>query len=157
MCWQCYNIRIKHVFHALKFARSRGRCWKPRPKAENFNSYRGTWQTLINWKTMFHSFYCIISTKYSVTFAKDVAPYFVNGVVVQMICKSINKKEICLPLYAIISMQNKPNTFLGHPTVLDCRKLFSSLRFTLSWHLEICTNNIALTSVSRPDDVRILR
>ena len=47
------------VFHALTFARSRGRCWKPRPKAEIFNNSRGTWQTLMHWKTMFDRCYCI--------------------------------------------------------------------------------------------------
>ena len=78
-------------------------------------------------------------------------------VLVQMICKFLNKKEICLPLYAIISIQNKPNTFLCHPAVLDCRTLFSFLHFTLSWHHKICTNNISLTSVSRHHDVRVLR
>ena len=67
-----------------------------------------------------------------------------TSVVVQIICKFINKKEIGLPLYAI-PMQNKPNTFPCHPAVLDCRNLFSFLHFTLSWHHhdhKICTNNI---------------
>ena len=41
------------VFYALTFARSWGRCCKPRPKAELFNISRGTWQTLMHWKTMF--------------------------------------------------------------------------------------------------------
>ena len=49
-----------------------------------------------------------------------------TSALVQMICKFINKKEICLPLYAIISMQINPNTFLCHPAVLDCRNLFLS-------------------------------
>ena len=40
--------------------------------------------------------------------------------------KIVNKKEIGLPLYAIISMQINPNTFLCHPAVLDCRNLFLS-------------------------------
>ena len=66
-------------------------------------------------------------------------------------------KEIGLPLYAIISMQNKPNAFLCHPAVLDCRKLFSFLHFTLSWHHKICTDYISVISVSRHDDVRVLR
>ena len=135
------------VFHALTFARSGGRCWKPRP----------------NWKTMSDRCYCIISTKCSVTFAKNVALHFVNvwqstpdcsfllisvrlaqehqsiqdgrhcpirpwcsrkgsffktrwsptSVLVQMIFKFINKKEIGLPLYALMSMQINPNTFLA--------------------------------------------
>ena len=47
------------VFHALTFARSQGRCWKPRPKTEIFNNSRGTWQTLMHCKTMFDRCYCI--------------------------------------------------------------------------------------------------
>ena len=39
---------------------------------------RGTWQTLMYWKTMFDRCYCVISTKCSVTFAKNVALYFVT-------------------------------------------------------------------------------
>ena len=171
------NIGIKHCFfYALTFARSRGRCWKLRTKAEVFNTSRGTWQTLMYWKTMFDRCYCIISTKCSVTLAKNVALYFVNvwqstpdwsfllisvclarehqsihdgrhrpirpwssrkgsffetrwsptSALVQMISKFINKKEIDLPLYAIIFMHITPTTFLCHPAVLDCRNLFLS-------------------------------
>ena len=47
------------VFHALTFARSRGRCWKPRPKAAAFNTSKGTWRMLMHWKTMFDRYYCI--------------------------------------------------------------------------------------------------
>ena len=47
------------VFHALTFARSRGRCWKPRPKAGVFNTSQGTWRMLMHWKTMFDRYYCI--------------------------------------------------------------------------------------------------
>ena len=55
------------------------------------------------------------------------------------ICKFISKKEIGLTLYAIMSMQNKSNPFLHHPTVLDCRKPFLlQLHFTLNWHHKIC-------------------
>ena len=49
------------VFHALTFARSRGRCWKPRPEAAVFNTSLGTWQMLMHWKTMFSCYYCIKS------------------------------------------------------------------------------------------------
>ena len=45
---------------------------------EVFNISRGTWQTLMYWKTMFDRCYCIISPKCSVTLAKNVALYFVN-------------------------------------------------------------------------------
>ena len=45
------------VFHALTFARPRGRCWKPRPKV--FNTSQGTWRMLMHWKTMFDRYYCI--------------------------------------------------------------------------------------------------
>ena len=49
------------VFHALTFARSRGRCWKPRPKAAVFNTSQGTWQMLMHWKPMCDRYYCIKS------------------------------------------------------------------------------------------------
>ena len=47
------------VFHALTFARSRGRCWKLRPEAAVFNTSLGTWRMLMHWKTMFDHYYCI--------------------------------------------------------------------------------------------------
>ena len=47
------------VIHALTFARSRGRCWKPRPKAAVFNTSQGTWRMLMHWKPMFDCYYCI--------------------------------------------------------------------------------------------------
>ena len=46
-------------FHALTFARSHGRCWKPWPEATVFNTSQGTWQMLMHWKTMFDRYYCI--------------------------------------------------------------------------------------------------
>ena len=76
--FQCFrlhfNIGIKHGFSCINV------CQVPRevPKAEVFNTSRGTWQTLMYWKTMFDRCYCIISTKCSVTFAKNVALFFVN-------------------------------------------------------------------------------
>ena len=170
----CFNIGIKHCFSCINVCQVPREVLKTRPKAEVFNTSRGTWQTLMYWKTMFDRCNCIILTKFSVTFAKNVALYFVNvwqstpdgsfssipvclarehqsiqdgrhrpiwpwcsrkgsffktrwsptSALVQMICKFINKKEICLPLYAIISMQINPNTFFCHPAVLDCRNLF---------------------------------
>ena len=51
------------IFHSLTFARSRGRCWKPRAKPEVFNISRGTLQMLMNDKTMFDCYYCINSKK----------------------------------------------------------------------------------------------
>ena len=145
---------------------------------------------------MFDRSYCIISTKCSVTFAKNEALYFVNvcqstpdcrfffnirlpgprasidsrwppssdstlmfqkrvlfktrwsptSALVQMICKFINKKEICLPLYAIISMQINSNTFFAILQFLTAEICFF-LRFYSQLHHKICTNNIALTSV----------
>ena len=47
------------VFHTLTFARSRGRCWKPRPKAAVFKTSQETWWMLMHWKTMFDRYYCI--------------------------------------------------------------------------------------------------
>ena len=63
--------------------------------------------------------------------------WLLYSVLVQMICIFIYKKEIGLPLYAIISKQNKPNLFLFHPAVLDCQKLTTCFLypsyFTLSF------------------------
>lgn len=64
--------------HALKFARSLGKCWKSRPKAEVCNISRRTRQTFMYWKTMFYRCYCTNSTKYSFKFAKNVPLYFVT-------------------------------------------------------------------------------
>ena len=49
-------IAIEHVvflfffFNALTFARSLGRCWKPRPSASVFNTSHGTWRMLMHEK-----------------------------------------------------------------------------------------------------------
>ena len=53
------TVGIKHVFYALTFAKSRGKCWKPRPKSAVFNDSLGTWRTLMHSKTMFSRYYCI--------------------------------------------------------------------------------------------------
>ena len=58
----CLIIGIKHGFSCINVCQARGRCWKPRPKAEVFNNSRGTKQTLMHWKTMFDRCYCINST-----------------------------------------------------------------------------------------------
>ena len=55
------------------------------------------------------------SSDSTLMFQKMVCPFFKTrwsqtSILVQMICKFINKKEICLPLYAIISVQINPNT-----------------------------------------------
>ena len=55
-------------FHTLTFARSRGRCWKPRPKAAVFNTSQGTWWMLMHWKTMFDRYYCIKNYKHLLHF-----------------------------------------------------------------------------------------
>ena len=74
-------IGIKHCFSCINV------CQVPREmlkteaegrEASVFNISLGTWQTLMYWKTMFDRCYCIISRKCSVTFAKNVALYFVN-------------------------------------------------------------------------------
>ena len=56
------------VFHALTFARSRGRCWKPRPEAEVLNTTLGTWRMLMHWKSMFDRYYCIKTEFFFSTF-----------------------------------------------------------------------------------------
>ena len=57
VCITIYGSNM--VFHALTFARSRGRCWKPRPEAAVFNTSLGTWRMLMHWKTMFDCYNCI--------------------------------------------------------------------------------------------------
>ena len=47
------------VFHALTFARFRGRCWKPQPPASVFNTSQGTWRMFMHWKPIFDRYYCI--------------------------------------------------------------------------------------------------
>ena len=42
------------VFHALTFARSREKCWKPRPKGVVFNTSLGTWRMLIHRSLLLH-------------------------------------------------------------------------------------------------------
>ena len=54
-----YSIGSNMVFHALTFARSRGRCWKPRPPAAVFNTSLGTWRMLMHWKPMFDCYFCM--------------------------------------------------------------------------------------------------
>ena len=46
-------------FHALTFAKSRGRCWKPRSETAVFNTSQGTLRMLIHWKNMFERYYCV--------------------------------------------------------------------------------------------------
>ena len=51
-CFQflCNNSDWTWLFNALTFARSLGRCWKPRPKAAVFNTSQGTWRMLMHEK-----------------------------------------------------------------------------------------------------------
>ena len=49
------------IFHSLTFARSQGKCCKPRTKLEVFNTSRGTLRVLMNDKIMFDCYYCINS------------------------------------------------------------------------------------------------
>ena len=52
-CFQflCNNSNRTCFFNALTFARSLGRCWKPRPSASVFNTSHGTWRMLMHEKT----------------------------------------------------------------------------------------------------------
>ena len=51
-CFQflCNNSDETWFFNALPFARSLGRCWKPRPSASVFNTFHGTWRMLMHEK-----------------------------------------------------------------------------------------------------------
>ena len=51
-CFQflCNNSDRTWFFNALTFARSLGRCWKPRPAASVFNISHGTWRMLMHEK-----------------------------------------------------------------------------------------------------------
>ena len=65
------------AFHALAFARSRGRCWKPRPKTAVFNTSQGTWRMLLHCKTMFDRRYCI-KTENICNISRFFLHYFVS-------------------------------------------------------------------------------
>ena len=61
ICMKCVSVLIygsNMVFHALTFARSRWRCWKPWPEAAVFNTSQGTWRMLMH-LTMFDRYYWI--------------------------------------------------------------------------------------------------
>ena len=51
-CFQflCNNIDWTWFFNTLTFARSLGRCWKPRPAASVLNTSQGTWRMLMHEK-----------------------------------------------------------------------------------------------------------
>ena len=60
---------------------------------------------------------------------------------------SLQQTEICLPLYAITSMQSEPYPFLCQSAVLDCRKLaacFLSNLFYSQFDLLKYENSIVL-------------
>ena len=56
----CNNSDRTWFFNALTFARTLGRCWKPRPPTSVFNSSLGTWRMLMHEKT------CLIPILYLV-------------------------------------------------------------------------------------------
>ena len=47
------KYRSNMFFNTLTFAKSLGRCWKPRPSASVFNTSHGTWWILMHEKNMF--------------------------------------------------------------------------------------------------------
>ena len=51
-CFQflCNNSDQTWFFNVLTFARSLGRCWKPRPSASVFNTSHGTWRMVMHEK-----------------------------------------------------------------------------------------------------------
>ena len=62
------------IFHSLTFARSRGKCRKPRAKPS-----RGTLRMLMNDKIMFDRYYCINSTKNCENEENIGALYFITS------------------------------------------------------------------------------
>ena len=68
-CFQflCNNSDRTWFFNALTFARSLGRCWKPRPLASVFNTSHGTWRMLMHEKP------CLIPiTKFGTMTVKNI-------------------------------------------------------------------------------------
>ena len=53
--WQMFSVLCNNsdwtwFFNALTFARSLGKCWKPRPSASVFSTSHGTWRMLMHEK-----------------------------------------------------------------------------------------------------------
>ena len=74
-CFQflCNNSDWTWFFNALTFARSLGRCWKPRPSASVFNISHGTWRMLMHEKP------CLIPllihlVNFRIFFTRDASP-----------------------------------------------------------------------------------
>ena len=74
-----FTIGIKYGFSCINIRQSRGRCWKPRPKAAVFNTSQGTWRMLMHWKTMFDR-YCCIKTENICYISRYFLHYFISPV-----------------------------------------------------------------------------
>ena len=62
----------KWFFNALTFARSLGRCWKPRPSASVFNTSHGTWRMTK------HQYIQMGSRRKSIDFFKSVSQTIIH-------------------------------------------------------------------------------
>ena len=67
------------IFHSLTFARSRGKCSKPRAKPEVLQTSRGALRMLMNDKIMFDRYYCLNSTKHCENEENNGALYFTTS------------------------------------------------------------------------------
>ena len=78
-CFQflCNNSDRTWIFNALTFARSLGRCCKPRPEASVFNTSLGTWRILMHEKP------CLIPILKNESAMWDNVPYDVHPVKIQ--------------------------------------------------------------------------
>ena len=56
------NIGIKHAFPCINVCQVPREMLKTEAEGRGFQHFRGIWQTLMHWKTMFDRCYCINST-----------------------------------------------------------------------------------------------
>ena len=128
------------VFHALTFARSRGiYCfnnsrgtwltlmhWKT--MFEVFNNSRGTWQTLMHWKTMFDRCYCINSTTMLKNNKNGGALFSTSS---QLPCWFLHALSISIKIF--VSTHGRLSWFF--PTVCSIFHKFKSFLLTFSFNV----------------------
>ena len=105
------------TFHTLTFARSRGRCWKPRPEAEVSSMY---------WKIMFDRCYCINSTIYLLKFWETLWHYILSAsectfLNIRLPGPSASRDSRWLPSFDSTSMFQNDSTVQGCcSTTVEC-------------------------------------